>query len=64
MPRPKPHYRLALSNLASRDQLRIELFDLPFATGRSFRLRVNGKWACRIPAGARPGSCSNCAVGG
>jgi hypothetical protein len=53
MPRPKPHYRLVLTNLVTRDQLRIELFDLPFATGRSFRVRVNGKWARRMPVGSK-----------
>jgi hypothetical protein len=43
MPRPKPHYRLVVSNLQSHEQLKIELVDLPFASGRTFRLRVNGK---------------------
>ncbi len=49
MPRPKPHYRVVVTNLETRDQLRIELVDLPFGTGRSFRLRVNGKWAHKLP---------------
>ena len=31
----------------------IELLDLPFASGRSFRLRVNGKWARRMPVGSK-----------
>ena len=53
MPRPKPHYRLVVSNLQSRDQLRIELVDLPFASGRTFRLRVNGKWARKVPVGSK-----------
>ena len=53
MPRPKPHYRLVVTNLETRDQLRIELLDLPFASGRSFRLRVNGKWARRTPVGSK-----------
>jgi hypothetical protein len=53
MPRPKPHYRLVVTNLETGVQLRIELFDLPFATGRSFRVRVNGKWARRMPVGSK-----------
>ena len=50
MPRPKPHYRLLVSNLQTREQLKIELIDLPFASSRSFRLRVNGKWARKVPS--------------
>jgi len=53
MSRPKPHYRVVVTNLETRHQLRIELVDLPFATGRSFRLRVNGKWACKMPVGSK-----------
>jgi hypothetical protein len=53
MPRPKPHYRLVVSNLQSREQLKIELVDLPFASGRTFRLRVNGKWARKVPVGSK-----------
>ena len=53
MPRPKPHYRLVVSNLETREQLKIELVDLPFSTGRTFRLRVNGQWARKVPAGSK-----------
>jgi hypothetical protein len=53
MPRPKPHYRLVVSNLQSHEQLKIELVDLPFASGRTFRLRVNGKWARKVPVGSK-----------
>ena len=53
MPRPKPHYRLIVSNLETRKQLKIKLVDLPFATGPTFRLRVNGQWARKVPAGSR-----------
>ena len=53
MPRPKPHYRVVVTNLQTQDQLRIELIDLPFATGRIFRLRVNGKWARRMPVASK-----------
>ncbi|MGB8476522.1 MAG: hypothetical protein WCE61_20770 [Candidatus Acidiferrum sp.] len=53
MPRPKPHYRVVVTNLHTNDQLRIELIDLPFANERSFRLRVNGKWARKLPIGSK-----------
>jgi len=53
MPRPKPHYRLVVSNLETGEQLKIELVDLPFSTGRTFRLRVNGQWARKVPAGSK-----------
>ena len=53
MPRPKSHYRVVVTNLETRDQLRIELVDLPFATARTFRLRGNGKWARKVPVGSK-----------
>ena len=53
MPRPKPHYRLLVSNLQPREQLKIELIDLRFASSRSFRLRVNGKWARKVPTASK-----------
>lgn len=49
MPRPKPHYRVVVNNFQTREQLKIELIDLPFAASRSFRLRVNGQWARKMP---------------
>ena len=49
MPRPKPHYRLLVSNLQTQERLKIELIDLPFVSSRSFRLHVNGKWARKLP---------------
>ena len=49
MPCPKPHYRVVVSNLETKERLRVELIDLPFASGRSFRLRVNGKWTRKLP---------------
>lgn len=52
MPRPKPHYRVTVSNLETREQLKIELVDLPFVSGRTFRLRVNGQWARKVPVGS------------
>ena len=53
MPRPKLHYRLLVSNLHTQERLRVELIDLPFAFGRLFRLRVNGKWARKVPVGSK-----------
>ncbi|HEX4666391.1 MAG TPA: hypothetical protein VH207_07315 [Chthoniobacterales bacterium] len=53
MPRPKPHYRVVVSNLQTRAQLKIELVDLPFVSSRTFRLRVNGKWARKMPIGCK-----------
>ena len=53
MPRPKPRYKLVVTNLETRVQLRIELVDLPFRTGRSFRLRVDGKWAHKLPLASK-----------
>jgi hypothetical protein len=53
MPCPKAHYRVVVSNLQTREQLKIELVDLPFVSGRTFRLRVNGKWARKVPVGSK-----------
>ncbi len=53
MPRPKPHYRVTVSNLETREQLKIELVDLPFVSGRTFRLRVNGQWARKVPVASK-----------
>ncbi len=53
MPRPKPHYRLVVNNLETREQLKIKLVDLPFSSGRTFRLRINGQWARKVPAASK-----------
>lgn len=53
MPRPKPRYRVSLSNLETGKSLKIELVDLPFAGRRTFRLRVNGEWARKVPVGSK-----------
>ncbi len=53
MPRPRPHYLLVVTNLETRERLRLELIDLPFASGRRFRLRVNGKWARKMPVASK-----------
>ncbi len=49
MPRPKPHYSMHLRNHETGDQLKLELVNLPFASTRTFRARVNGQWARKVP---------------
>jgi hypothetical protein len=49
MPRPKAHYSLVLRNHHTGERLRLELIDLPFAASKRFRLRVNGRWAKKLP---------------
>jgi hypothetical protein len=53
MPRPKAHYSLVLRNHYTGNRLRLELIDLPFATSKSFRLRVNGQWAKKLPVASK-----------
>ena len=53
MSRPKTHYSVVVRNHLSGEALRVELVDLPFVGGRSFRLRVNGRWAEKIPVGSK-----------
>ena len=53
MPRPKAHYSVVAINHQSGKRLKVELIDLPFAEGRTFRLRVNGKWARKVPVASR-----------
>ena len=51
MPRPKAHYSVALKNHDTGGQLKLKLIDLPFANAaRTFRLRVHGGWAQKLPA--------------
>ena len=53
MSNPDPHYTLLLSNHQSGDRLKIELFDLPFPGARSYRVRVNGEWARKLPLASK-----------
>lgn len=53
MPRPKPHYTLAVVNHETGARLKVELIDLPFPGVRSYRLRVNGQWARKLPAASK-----------
>jgi hypothetical protein len=44
---------LVVKNHLTREQLKVELIDLPFADGRRFRVRVNGKWAEKLPVASK-----------
>jgi hypothetical protein len=50
---PVPHYTLSLTNHQTGDRLKVELFDLPFPGTRSFRVRVNGQWARKVPVASK-----------
>ena len=52
MPRPKAHYSLVLKNRTGQ-RIKLDLVDLPFAMSKSFRIRINGKWAKKIPVGSK-----------
>ena len=43
MSRPKAHYSLHVKNHLTGNHLKVEMIDLPFADGRRFRVRVNGR---------------------
>lgn len=54
MPRPKPHYRVVVSNLETGKKLKIELLDLPFAA--QAHLPAPGQWPLgtqRLPVGSK-----------
>jgi hypothetical protein len=53
MPCPDAHYTLELINHETGDQLKIELMDLPFPGARSYRIRVNEKWAQKVPVASK-----------
>ena len=53
MPRPKAHYSLHLKNQVTGEELKVELIDLPFCDQRRFRLRVNGRWAKKLPCASK-----------
>lgn len=53
MPRPRPHYSVVVKDHVTREQLKVELIDLPFSDGRRFRVRVNGKWARKVPVASK-----------
>ena len=53
MPRPKAHYSVIVNNHLTGNHLKVELIDLPFSDARRFRLRVNGKWAVKVPVASK-----------
>lgn len=54
MSRPKAHYTLIVKNHVSKNQLKVELIDLPFSAEiRRFRVRVNGQWAQKVPVASK-----------
>ena len=42
------HYTLSLMNHQTGQKLQLEMVDLPFPS-RSYRLKVNGQWAKKVP---------------
>jgi hypothetical protein len=53
MPRPDAHYTLSLTNHETGERLKVELVNLPFPGTRSFRVRVNGQWARKVPVASK-----------
>jgi hypothetical protein len=52
MSRPKADYSVVVKNHFTGQRLKVELVDLPFPA-RSYRLRVNGQFAEKIPTGSK-----------
>ncbi len=46
------HYTLSLVNHETGQRLKIELVDLPLPS-RSYRLKVNGQWAKKLPVASK-----------
>jgi len=52
MSSPDLHYTLSWLNHHTGQRLELELLDLPFPS-RSYRLRVNGQWAKKLPVASK-----------
>jgi hypothetical protein len=52
MSKPDVHYTVLLVNHQTGQELKLELIDLPFPA-RSYRLRVNGQWAKKLPVASK-----------
>ena len=50
---PNEHYTLELINHETAERLKVELFDLLFPGARSYRIRVNGQWARKVPVASK-----------
>ena len=46
------HYTLSLVNHQTGQKLQLEMVDLPFPS-RSYRLKVNGQWAKKVPGASK-----------
>ncbi|PYJ45098.1 MAG: hypothetical protein DME80_04035 [Verrucomicrobia bacterium] len=46
------HYTLSLMNHQTGQKLQLEMVDLPFPS-RSYRLKVNGQWAKKVPVASK-----------
>ena len=46
------HYTLSLVNRQTGQKLQLEMVDLPFPS-RSYRLKVNGQWAKKVPVASK-----------
>jgi hypothetical protein len=44
---------MLIRNHSTGAQLKVELIDLPNLEGRRFRVRVNGKWARKLPVASK-----------
>jgi len=53
MPCPDAHYTLSLINHKTGERLKVELIDLPLPGARSYRIRVNGEWARKVPLASK-----------
>ena len=51
-PTSEAHYTLSLVNHQTGNKLKLEMMDLPFPS-RSYRLRVNGQWAKKMPVASK-----------
>lgn len=47
-----PHYSLSLINHHTGQELKVDMVDLPFPA-RSYRLRINGEWAKKVPVASK-----------
>ena len=49
-----PHVHVVVKAVSETgERLNIELIDLPFPAARSYRIRVNGEWAKKVPVASK-----------
>ncbi len=44
---------MVVTDHQTEKRLKVEMVQLPFAGQRQFRLRVNGKWASKVPVASK-----------